>query len=144
MITDAELTGRIDPALAVDRALNAAERGAYLEYRLIGGYDGASIADWIAEAQNADAYVQIADRWWSQAGDAAVDYLMALHELPEELLRALLAAALYATCGITSATLGQEPWTLNGRRTHIEIASGAALYARGYAEALGWQPHQLT
>lgn len=141
-LTDDALTERIDPALAVDRALNAAERAAFFEYRLVGQYDGAQPADWIAEAQNADAFLEHTEPWWENHGDRAVAYLMALHELPETLTRRLLSAALYSTFGISSATLGHEDHTVGERRrrTHIEIASGAALWARGYAEALGWTP----
>jgi hypothetical protein len=133
-ITSEELTVRIDPALAVDRALTAAERSAFLQFVLIGSYDGAQPADWLDEADNSDAYGEHIDRWWEQHGDKAVAYLQVLHELPEALTRRLLGSALRATFAIASATLGER------RRTHIEIASGAALWARGYGEALGWAP----
>ncbi len=133
-ITDTALAERIDPALAVDRALTAAERAAFLGFVLVGQYDGAQPADWLDEADNADAYAEPIERWWTQHGQKAVDYLRVLHELPVPLLHRLLGTALRATFAMASATLG-EP-----RRTHIEIASGAALWARGYAEALGWTP----
>jgi hypothetical protein len=143
MITDAELCDRVDTAIAIDRALNAAERGAFLTYCLrLGGYGGATIADWIDEARNADHFAGPIDQWWRRAGDTALAYLMTLHELPEPLTRQLLSGALYAVFGIASATLDVEPWAPTGRRTHVQIASGAALWARGYGEALGWQPHR--
>lgn len=142
VITDEELTRQVEPNIAVERALNATERQAFMEYQLVGFYDGAQIADWISDAADADKYLEIVEKWWERAGDAAVAYLMTLHELPEPLTRSLLGAALYATCGIGAVAIGPEPWSVGGRRTHIEIASGAALYARGYAEALGWRPHQ--
>lgn len=134
-ITPAALTACIDPALAVDRALTAAERTAFLEFVLIGPYEGAQPADWLYEADNSGAYAEHIGPWWEQHGDKALAYLQVLHELPEELARRLLGCALRATFAIASATLGER------RRTHIEIASGAALWARGYGEALGWTPH---
>lgn len=54
--------------------------------------------------------------------------------MPETLTRRLLVTALRATFAIASATLGER------RRTHVEIASAAALWARGYGEGLGWAP----
>jgi hypothetical protein len=143
-VTDEYLIDRIDPALAVDRALNAAERAAFFGYCLTGRWDGAQPADWISEADNADAYLDIIEPWWERYGDKALAYMLTLYELPEALTRRLLTSALYATCAITSATLGHEDAPAVGdmarRRTHIEIACGAALWARGYAEALGWAP----
>lgn len=141
MITDEELTRRIDPSIAVERALNAAERQAFMEYQLVGFADGMKIADWISATADADKYLEIVEKWWRQSGGATVAYLMMLHELPEQLIRGLLGAALYAVCGIGTVTITPEPWTVDGRRTHIDIASGAALYARGYGEAIGWEPH---
>lgn len=143
-ITDAELIGRIDASIAVQRALTAAEEGAFRQFVLVGQFDGATIADWISIARDADAFIAVTEKWWRRAGDAAVAYLAARHELPEDLIRDLLGAALYATCGYASATLAEEPWSTTVRRTHIEIASGAALWVRGYAEALGWEPHRGT
>jgi hypothetical protein len=141
MITDGELSRRVDPAIAVDRALNAAERGVFLTHYLVGGYEGAAIADWIDEARNADHFAGQLDRWWQRAGDDTAAYLMTLYELPELLTRGLLSAALYAVFAITSAALEAQRAS-RGCRGHVEIASGAALWARGYAEALGWEPHQ--
>lgn len=137
------LFDRIDPALAVDRALTAAERTAFLEFCLVGQFDGAQPADWIAEAQNGDAYAEHIDRWWRQSGDLVVAYLTARHELPEPVTRALLSASLYAVFGIASATIGPD-LAAQGRRTYIELASGAALWVRGQAEAYGWQPQHDT
>lgn len=128
---------RIDPALAVDRALTAAERVAFFEHLLVGQFDGAQPADWISQAQDADAYLSQIEPWWAQYGDKHIAYLMTMFELPEQMTHKLLSAALYVTFGLSSATLAQP------RRTHSEIASGAALWARGYAEALGWTPRAV-
>lgn len=132
MITAEALTDHIDPPLAVDRALNAAERAAFFEHRLIGEFDGAHPADWIDEANN--AVLDQVECWWSTHADKALAYLTTLHELPEPLTQGLLSAALYATYAIADADLGER------RRSAVEIASGAALRARGYAEAIGWAP----
>jgi hypothetical protein len=141
-MTDDELTNRVSAPLAVDRALNASERTAFMQFRNVGFADGKPICDWIAEAQDAQENLGPMLKWWNDAGDNAVAYLMTLHQLPEMLVRQLIDAALHAVFGITSASFEPEPWTIQQhRRTHVEIASGAALWARGYAEALGWEPH---
>lgn len=136
-MTSDQLAERVDPAIAVERALTAREEGVFLEHVLVGGFQGARPADWLDEADNADAYCGEIDAWWEESGDTALAYLLTLHELPERLTRRILATALTASIAITRA--GQVgAW----RRTHIEIASGACLFARGYGEALGWTPHQ--
>ena len=135
MITDEWLTERIDPALAVDRALTGAERTAFLEHILVGQYDGAQPSDWIDEAGNADAYGAGIGSWWDRYGDKALDVFLVNYELPEVLTRRLLNAALVAMYGMVGSKM-----TTDHRRTPIEIAAGASLWARGYAEALGWAP----
>lgn len=139
-MTDDELTNRVSAPLAVDRAINATERTAFMMTCDVGYPEGPQISDWIAESQAKGEHLGPMLKWWNDAGDNAVAYLMTLHQLPELLIRQLIDAALHAVFGITSATLDPEPWTTKGRRTHVEIASGAALYARGMAEALGWEP----
>jgi len=129
-----EIFERIDAVLAVDRALNMAEEGVFLEHLLVGSYEGARPADWIGDAEDADVFQAEIGSWWEEYGDKALAVLMAVHELPEPLVRRLLNAALVAMF----ATAGKLP--TDRRETHIELAGRAALWARGYAEALGWAP----
>lgn len=144
MITDEELARLVDPALAVEYALTTVEVDVFRTHKLTGRYDGMQIADWITEALATDAFVEHTDPWWERYGDLVVAYLVARHGLPELVVRPLLSAAMVATFGIGFGTgdLREEPWSSGGRRrTHAEIASGAALYVCGYARALGWEPH---
>ena len=140
MITDEKLNAQVDACVAVDRALNAAERGALLEFHSVGGHAGPSIAEWISGEQDNDRFLDNFVRWFDTAGDSAVAYLMALTELPETVIRRLLYASLQVAFGTASASMA-DPWAM-GRRTHVQIAHGAALWVRGHAEALGWEPHQ--
>lgn len=134
-VTDQYIAERIDPFLAVDRALTAAEREVFLADVLVGQFQGAQPADWIAEADNSDAYLPQIESWWFHYGDKNMAYFRTMFELPEALLRRIITASLYAMIAVTASS---KPGL--HRRTHVEIAAGAALWARGYAEALDWTP----
>lgn len=135
-VTDDVLCQRIDPAIAVERALTAVELGAFLEHVLIGPMDGAKVADWLDEADNAEAFMPQVEAWWGQSGDAAAGYLLVRFELPVLLTRRLLTHSLRAVLAIRGTSLSDGGQI----RTHIEIAAAAALYVRGFADALGWEP----
>ncbi len=137
-VTDDVLCQRIDPAIAVERALTAKEQGAFLDHVLVGPVNGAKTADWLDAADDADAYTPEVEAWWAEGGDKAVDYLLVQFELPVSLTRRLLTHALRVALAIRGVDLGA------GRRTHIEIAFAAALYVRRYADALGWEPAYET
>lgn len=132
--TSADLTGRIDPNLAVDRALTPTERLAFHRHALTGQHAGAEPADWIDEVRDNDGFLHIVEPWWELHGPATLDLLMQRHKLPEPLSHNLLSCALYATIAIAQDPGASKP------RLVIEIADGAALWARGYADALGWTP----
>lgn len=85
-----------------------------------------------SEPHEHDAFLGDIEPWMDQHGDRITGELTARHGLPKRVAGQILIAALYATFAVASADLG-EP-----RRTCVEIANGAALWARGYAEALGW------
>jgi hypothetical protein len=133
-MTDDQLTDRISHELAIDRALTAAERAAFRAYALVDQFAGAEPADWISEAYQRDAHLDIIEPWMDEHADRVVAELRERHGLPDRMLRLLLVHALDATIAIASADLGER------RRTHVEIASDAALWARGYAERCGWNP----
>jgi hypothetical protein len=135
---DGDIFERIDAAVAVARALTAAEEGAFMQHLLVGRYEGARPADWITDAEQGDSFLTEVESWWEKYGDKAMAYLMTLHQLPASLVRRLLNAAVYASLALDSTGL-----TTVQRRFQSEIAGGAALWARGYAEALGWVPHPM-
>jgi hypothetical protein len=137
-MNDNQLIDQIDPALAVGMALNAAERTAFGQFCLVGKFDGATSAEWLHYADEHDAYEGHIDPWWEKNAADCIAYLRDLYPLPERILARLLRHALYATFGISSATLQGDRWSEPGRRTHVEIASGASLWVLGYAEAAGW------
>lgn len=136
--TDDDLVQIINPAVCVDRALTAAERGGFMQLHEVGFSIGRQPADWIAEAQARGRNNTRMRQWWDTHAGNVVAYLMAQHRLPEPLTRAILDAALHATFAIATADM------YGGRRNQTEIASAAALFARGYAEALGWTPDPVT
>lgn len=132
MITDEALTERVDPALAVDRALNDRERRLLHDRTLVGPYRGAQPADWISEADNADAHLDVVEPWCERYSDLAVNSVRSEHPLPDRLLRRLVVSALYARIGIRHGIPDVPQVT--------DLAHRAALWARGYAEAAGWHP----
>lgn len=132
-ITAEDLTERIDPALAVDRALTGEDRTRLTERVLVGPMSGAEPADWISEADNADAYLDIVEPWLRQRGEKRRDTLAARHELPTRLTHRIYVSALYACIGAGTA----DP---NAPGAVYVLADRAALWARGYADALGWYP----
>jgi hypothetical protein len=130
-ITAAALTERISPALAVDRALTGEQRSIMLEQVLTGPMSGAQPVDWIEMASDASAYLPIVDPWLEARGAKCRDVLAAKHELPVQLARRLYVAALYA-CIATGDADPARPGAV------YALAERAGLWARGYAEALGW------
>ncbi len=125
----------VDPALAVDRALNDTERDRFRTRVLAGPYDGMEPADWLDEAMNADAYEQQIGQWWDALGDMTVAAIRDQHGLPEKLTRGLVHAAAYAHHAIRDTA---DPDGLDLPRATEKIAAAAALWARGYAEGRGW------
>lgn len=147
MTTTAEqLLERIDPATAVDRGLSWPERTAFLRDHLVGTYEGNQPVDWIRAATADGRFNGRIDAWMKMVGDTAVAYLLTTTELPEPVVREILHAAMVAEFGIGAAGLDADPWQLNGgvRRSPVERAVTAALWARGYAEALGWTPEYAS
>ncbi len=129
-ITDEALTERIDQHLAVDRGLTAAEQGVFKERILLGADQP---ADWLAGADDSDYLCGDLEKWWLLSGQKVLDYLLVRFELPEILTRQIITSAWYASIAIGNAEIDR-------RRPLVEIASAGALYARGYADALGWYP----
>ena len=126
---------RIDPAVAVAQVLKPHERQVFTAWQLQGHWHGAAVADWLDEADNAGAYGEIVDGWWQNPGSAHwLNRLLVETRLPERLMVRLLSTALRFTCAVSSADLTPE-W-----RSHLDIAREAALWAAGYAAALGWMP----
>lgn len=138
MITDEMLEARIIPALAAERAMTVAERATFAALHLAGQFNGAQVADWIDEALNCDAYLGPAEKWWAQNGDAALAQLVDRHQLPERITQKTLYAALYATLALVGGDLNRP------HRSTLALAHDAALWARGYADALGWYPTTTT
>jgi hypothetical protein len=128
-----------DPALAVDRALNAKERQAFTEAVLVGPHDGAYPADWIDEAMNADAFIELTEAWWERFGTPCIQQVAANSGLPQQAAYGLIGAALYA--GIGSRVLNENNFLLaDVSDTYVvDLAERAALWARGYAEHAGWE-----
>lgn len=133
-MSDRQLCERISPELAVDRALTPAERLIFRRHALVGQYEGAAPADWIADQVDRDAHLGKVTAWMCEHGNRATAALMHHHGLPKLLVIKLLSRAVYAT--IAMPPTGVSPWP----RSPWEIASHAALWARGYAERSGWTP----
>jgi len=134
MMTDAALAERIDAPLAVDRALTPAEHTAFRNQVLVGGYAGATPADWIDVAAERDDHLDVIEPWMAQHAARAIAELRERHPLPERLIGSVLIAAIYATIAMSDAPPGAP------HRTAVEIAGDALLWARGYAERCGWSP----
>lgn len=126
-----------DPTLAVDRALNAKEREGFTQM-LVGQYDGAQPADWIAEASNADAYGELVEAWFGRFGTPCIQQVARDSGLPQSAAFDLLNAVVYAAVG--TGVLNETNFLLAAvSDTYvIDLAERAALWARGYAEASGW------
>lgn len=124
------LYDRLPIALAVEHALTPAEQAAFTDLALVGGYDGAAIADWIEHAADQDAHLAEIEAWSVANGDAAIDDLVARYRLPERVAAGLAVRAVYATI-----VLGRSD--LDVARGPHPIARDAALWLRGYAYGRG-------
>ncbi len=99
--------------------------------RLVGEYAGKTVADWIADPANTAPFLPIIDVWWRNSG-RHLDYLVQTQQLPTDLVKRMVNCSMYVTFAL---------YDLNGpRRSHLDLATGACLWARGYADALGWTP----
>lgn len=134
-MNDDQLTERIDPSLAVDRALTVAEALAFRQHALAGVYAGAEPSDWISYAIQSDANLDIVEPWMARHADEYIAALRERHALPDRLTRRIIVAALYASIPLGRAELGEH------RRSVIQLAGDAMLWARGYAERCGWTPN---
>jgi len=134
MMTDTALTNRIDAHLAVDRALTRAERTAFRDKVLTGSYGDAEPADWMAEAAERDAHLDIIEPWMAVHGAHATATLHARYGLPEPLIQRVLVSSIYATIALAGAELGGP------HRLAVQIAGDALLWAGGFAERCGWTP----
>lgn len=125
-------------SLAVDRALNLEERRVFHECYLSGSYNGAQPADWIEQARENDAHLDRVEPWWDNHGDKAVAEMVAQLGLPEDTVRSLLNAALYATIAVNGAIPEDR------RRAVAELATAAGLWTLGYAERTGFRPAEFN
>jgi hypothetical protein len=133
----ADLISRVDPTIAVDRALNAEDRIRFMA-RLVGPWQGAQPADYLDEANNADAHAAAVDDWFAglnkDSGKFLPAQLAAAYGIPEVLASGLLNTAVVAC--IVLDRLDRA----GGAQAPVELAGRAALYVRGIADALGVQP----
>lgn len=134
-VTDATLTDRLDANLAVDQALNPVERSAFRKHLLVGPYDGAEPADWLTEAAERDAELDIIEPWMAEHGDRMVAVLRERVPLPVPVTTQILLAAINAKIAMSVFIGGTDH-----RRMAVEIAGDAMLWARGYAFGIGWNP----
>jgi hypothetical protein len=129
-----DLSDRIDPTIAVDRALTAENRALFSSL-LAGPWQGAQPADYLDEAINTDTYAGSVEQWWSSQQATTTEYLAGRiateYDLPE-----VLADRLLHTAVVACIVLG---WLdkLGSGEAAVELAGRAALYARGMADALG-------
>jgi DNA-binding CsgD family transcriptional regulator len=130
-VTAESLTGRVCAAGAVERALSSEQRITMFEQVLVARWDGAAPADWIEEAADADAYPGIIGPWLEARGRKCAEVLACKHELPVRFAHTLYTHALYA-CVATGEADPTQPGPV------YALAERAGLWARGYAEALGW------
>ncbi len=107
-------------ALAVERELTAAELAAFTKNELFGPHDGATPADWIAQAHDQDAFLATVEPWAVAHFDGHVADLVRVHGLPQRAAGRLLAYALYATVAIGGEQLDKAP------RTPEQLAHAAA------------------
>jgi hypothetical protein len=116
-----------DPVLAVDRAMRPHARQFILD-RLRGTpMEGATVADYIDEAINRDAYLEHTEPWFERANDSA--QVLLADEYPDvalPYLSRLVTAALMAEV----VHHGHAP---RGIREVVELAGRAACWAEGYA-----------
>lgn len=126
---------QIPLALAVERALTPTEQAAFLSSALTGPMRGATPADWIETAADEDAFLGDVEQWWAENGDDAIEVLLGF--LPLNIAQALLLRAVYAWIPLKGAELPGQ-----AHRMVTEIAQGAALWLRGYAEGRGWEVPQ--
>lgn len=118
-----------DPAIAVDRALDAAERAAFME-RLAGPWEGAQPADYIDEALNADVHAAEVEAFWASTHgfDFHAGMLADDMGVPADVARAILSAASVACVAIGQLGKWGNPYSLGYR---------AGKWARGYLAATG-------
>jgi hypothetical protein len=116
-----------DPVLAVDRAMRPHARQFILD-RLRGTpMEGATVADYIDHAINADAYLDLTEPWFERAKGSAQEILA--YEYPD-------VEARYLTRLVTASLMaevlhhGHAP---RGIREVVELAGRAACWAEGYA-----------
>jgi hypothetical protein len=122
-------------AVAVDRALTPVERAAFRARSVGTGYDGAEVADWIEDAVDSDAYLDVVEPWMDEHSWAALAELTV--SLPSEVASALLWRAVYAW--VPYAWIPETDLGGDKPRTPDAIARDAALWLRGYAEARGFE-----
>jgi hypothetical protein len=134
-VTDALLTDRLDENLAVDQALNTVERAAFRRHLLVGAYDGAEPADWLAEAIECDAELAIIEPWMAEHGDRFIAVLRERNSLPVPVTTQILLVALHVKIALSNFIEGTDR-----QRMAVEIAHDAMLWARGYAFGIGWTP----
>lgn len=134
MISVGDLLDQVNAHVAVDRALDAFEEGMFLTHLLVGPFDGARPADWLDHAAEGDEYDYQISTWWFLRGEPTVNYLQLRLQLPEILCRRILRAAALATFAVA----GHTPPKNNLDIPQLAVAAG--LWARGYAEGLGWGP----
>jgi hypothetical protein len=129
-----DLADRVDPAVAVDRALPAEDRVRFMA-RLTGPWHGAQPADYLDDAINNDAHTGAVEDWFAGVNQGSEKYLPAqiavAYGIPEPLAARLLHTAVVA-CIVTD-----QIDRAGGAQAPIDLAGRAALYTRGIADTLG-------
>lgn len=125
------------PEHAVDRALNPEERAVFHERHLVGPHSGAQPGDWIDQASECGAHLDRVGPWWENHGTKAVAEIVTQLGLPEDTVRGLLNAALYATIAVNDAIPEDR------RRAVAQLALAAGLWTLGYAERAGYAPPEF-
>jgi hypothetical protein len=138
-VTDALLIDRLDANLAVDQALSPFERAAFQRHLLVGAYDGAEPADWLAETIERDAELAIVEPWMAEHGERFIAVLRERNSLPVPVATQILLVALHAKIALSNFIEGTDQ-----RRMAVEIAHDAMLWARGYAFGIGWTADQSS
>jgi hypothetical protein len=136
------LPGPIEPpcdtTLAVDEALSGDERQLFTAVVLVGRYQGAEPADWIADAANADAFLDMVEPWWDRFGQACVAQIVDRYDLPPGVAKRLVGAALYAGIA-TNIIHGGNYLLIHVADVYVlDLAGRAALRARQAIDASGW------
>lgn len=131
--SDDELS--VDPYVAVDRALNPMERETFASRQLHGRMHGANPGDWLDQADDADAFLEVIEPWWEQHGADTISAVVLRSELPQRLAHRLVSSALLACIG-----MGIVDTHTPAQSYVYALAERASLWARGYAERDGWSP----